>query len=198
MSVREKYNRIARFYDFLKTGDTRRWEKSQREFFRKLQGKVLYVGIGPGPEIANFPPGLDIVAIDLSEKMMEQSQRRVDAYSGNVRLVNMNVEDLGFADGVFDCVLAVCVFCTVEAPVQGLQEVRRVLKPGGKLLMFEHVLSQNPVYALILKGMNLVTQRLSGTYLDRNTAANVEKAGFRIKSNRNVYLDIVKTIEANP
>ncbi len=198
MSVREKYNRISRFYEFLKTGDTRRWEKSQREFFQKLRGKVLYIGIGPGPEIANFPPGLEIVAIDLSEKMMAQSQRRAEAYSGNIRLANMNVEDLGFADGVFDCVLAVCVFCTVEAPVKGLQEVRRVLKPSGKLLMFEHVLSQNPVYALILKGMNLVTKRLSGTYLDRNTAANVEKAGFWIESNRNVYLDIVKTIEANP
>ena len=77
-----------------------------------------------------------------------------------------------------------------------LQEIKRVLKPGGELVMFEHVLSKNPVYALPLKMMSYITEYLQGTYLDRNTVANVEKAGFKIHSHKNVYLDIVKALVA--
>lgn len=197
MSVKEKYNRISSVYDFLKRGDMRRWKQVQIDFFSQLHGKILYVGIGPGPEIVNFPPGLDIVAIDLSRNMMELARERAANYRGKFKLINMNVESLGFPDNSFDSVLTVCVFCTVENPVQGLEELRRVLKPDGKLFMFEHVISKNPVYALSLKWFSLFTTMLSGTHLDRDTAANLGKAGFKIESNRNVYLDIVKTLVAH-
>lgn len=197
MSVKEKYNRISSVYDFLKRGDMRRWKQIQIDFFSQLHGKILYVGIGPGPEIVNFPPGLDIVAIDLSRNMMELARERAANYKGKFKLINMNVESLGFPDNSFDSVLTVCVFCTVENPVQGLEELRRVLKPDGKLFMFEHVISKNPVYALSLKWFSLFTTMLSGTHLDRDTVANIGKAGFKIESNRNVYLDIVKTLIAH-
>lgn len=197
MSVKEKYNRISSIYDFLKRGDMRRWKQIQIDFFSQLHGKILYVGIGPGPEIVNFPPGLDIVAIDLSRNMMELARERAANYKGKFKLINMNVESLGFPDNSFDSVLTVCVFCTVENPVQGLEELRRVLKPDGKLFMFEHVISKNPVYALSLKWFSLFTTMLSGTHLDRDTVANLGKAGFKIESNRNVYLDIVKTLIAH-
>lgn len=197
MSVKEKYNRISSIYDFLKRGDMRRWKQIQIDFFSQLHGKILYVGIGPGPEIVNFPPGLDIVAIDLSRNMMELARERAANYKGKFELINMNVESLGFPDNSFDSVLTVCVFCTVENPVQGLEELRRVLKPDGKLFMFEHVISKNPVYALSLKWFSLFTKMLSGTHLDRDTVANLGKAGFKIESNRNVYLDIVKTLIAH-
>ena len=62
--------------------------------------------------------------------------------------------------------------------------------------MFEHVLSKNPVYALTLKMMSYITEYLQGTYLDRNTIYNVEQAGFKIHSHKNVYLDIVKALVA--
>lgn len=197
MSVKEKYNRISSVYDFLKRGDMRRWKQIQIDFFSQLHGKILYVGIGPGPEIVNFPPGLNIVAIDLSRNMMELARERAANYKGKFKLINMNVESLGFPENSFDSVLTVCVFCTVENPVQGLEELRRVLKPDGKLFMFEHVISKNPVYALSLKWFSLFTTMLSGTHLDRDTVANLGKAGFKIESNRNVYLDIVKTLIAH-
>ncbi|MFQ5451536.1 MAG: SAM-dependent methyltransferase, partial [Nitrospinaceae bacterium] len=68
----------------------------------------------------------------------------------------------------------------------------------GKLLMFEHVLSKNPIYGLSLRFMSLFTNALEGTHLDRNTVENVRKAGFTIQSEQNVYLDIVKTLIASP
>ena len=64
--------------------------------------------------------------------------------------------------------------------------------------MFEHVLSKNLIYAIALKTMSNFTEFLEGTYLDRNTAYNAEKAGFEIFSHKNVYLDIVKALMAKP
>ena len=63
--------------------------------------------------------------------------------------------------------------------------------------MFEHVLSKNPVFGLILKSMSQITTRISGTHLDRNTVGNVKKAGLAVDYERNIYLDIVKAIAAH-
>ena len=79
-----------------------------------------------------------------------------------------------------------------------LEEIKRVLKPEGKLIMFEHVLSKNLFYALALKTMSIFTEKLEGTYLDRHTVNNAKKAGFEILSHKNVYLDIVKALVAKP
>ncbi len=190
------YDRIAEVFDFFRQGDLKRWGHIQRKHFEQLHGKVLHVGIGTGLEIQNFPPGLDITAIDLSEKMLARARTRAASYRGKLHCVRMNAQALAFADNRFDSVAAVCVFCTVADPVQGLKEVRRVLKPGGKLLLFEHVLSRNPLYGLSLRFMSLFTTALEGTHLDRNTVDNVRKAGFTVEADQNVYLDIVKAIVA--
>jgi ubiquinone/menaquinone biosynthesis C-methylase UbiE len=193
VSTKEKYNRIAPNYDFLKTGDMLRWSAAQRSFFKSMRGRILYVGAGTGQEIVNFPPGLDILAIDLSRNMLERARPRAARYRGKIKFAVMDIENLGFPDNVFDTILSVCVFCTVEHPVRGLQELKRVLKPGGRIMMFEHVLSKNPVYGTLLKLMSLLTTRVSGTHLDRDTAENLRLAGFALESERNIYLDIVKT-----
>ena len=64
--------------------------------------------------------------------------------------------------------------------------------------MFEHVLSNNLLYTLALKMMSCITERLEGTFLDRNTVNNAERAGFEILSHKNIYLDIVKALVAKP
>ncbi len=159
-----------------------------------MRGKVLHIGVGTGMEIINFPPGLEIIGIDLSAKMLERALWRAQQYQGKIRFCLMDAESLAFPDDTFDTVATVCVFCTVPHPVAGLKECRRVLKPGGKLLMFEHVMSKNLIYGLSLRFMSLFTTALEGTHLDRDTVENVRKAGFQVQSEKNVYLDIVKAI----
>jgi ubiquinone/menaquinone biosynthesis C-methylase UbiE len=194
----KSYDGVAKYFDLFRAGDMRRWGPSQRTLFKNLKGKVLYIGIGTGQEIINFPPGLDITAADLSYKMLRQSQTRVQNYAGKIHRCQMDAETAAFADNTFDTIVTVCVLCSVKHPVPCLQELKRVLKPDGELVMFEHVLSQNPVYALILKTMSCITEYLEATYLDRDTVNNVEKAGFKIHSHKNVYLDIVKALRAHP
>ena len=197
MGQHNKYDQVAKVFDFFRKGDMRRWGLAQKNLFQKMQGKVLHIGVGTGMEIINFPSDLDITCIDLSPQMLERALWRAKQYQGEIRFCLMNSESLAFPDNTFDTLVTVCVFCTVSHPVAGLKECRRVLKPEGKLLMFEHVMSKNLIYGLSLKFMSLFTSALEGTHLDRDTVENVRKAGFKIKSEKNVYLDIVKAIEGN-
>jgi ubiquinone/menaquinone biosynthesis C-methylase UbiE len=195
MAQAKNYDRVAKSFDFFRKGDMRRWGHAQKNHFSQMKGKILHIGVGTGMEIINFPADLDITGIDISPKMMERAIWRGKQYPGKFRFCLMNAESLAFPDNTFDTVVTVCVFCTVPHPVQGLEECRRVLKPGGKLLMFEHVMSKNLLYGLSLKFMTLFTKALEGTHLDRDTVGNVQKAGFNFIKEKNVYLDIVKTIE---
>jgi ubiquinone/menaquinone biosynthesis C-methylase UbiE len=164
MGQDKNYDRVAKVFDFFRKGDMRRWGHVQKDHFKKLRGKVLHVGIGM--EIINFPPGLDVTAIDLSPKMLDRARWRANQYQGKIRFCLMNAESLAFPDNTFDTVATVCVFCTVPHPVVGLEECRRVLKPGGKLLMFEHVMSKNLIYGLSLKFMSIFTTALEGTWIE--------------------------------
>jgi ubiquinone/menaquinone biosynthesis C-methylase UbiE len=193
----KSYDGVAKTFDILRGGDMRRWRDDQRSLFKNLKGKILYVGMGTGLEIVNFPANLDITAVDLSYAMLNRSQQRVENYPGKIHRCQMDAELTAFKDNSFDTVLTVCVLCSVKQPVNCLQELKRVLKPDGELVMFEHVLSKNPVYGLILKIMSNITEYLEGTYLDRNTVENAERAGFKIHSHKNVYLDIVKALRAH-
>ena len=107
----------------------------------------------------------------------------------------MDAAHLGFADASFDTAVTSCTMCSVPDPVRALQELHRVLRPGGSLLMFEHVRSRNPAFGLALDWMTLWT-RLSGTEMNRDTVQNAVAAGFRIISIGSAYLDIVLAIRA--
>ena len=192
----KSYDGVAKFFDFFRAGDMRRWGPDQRALFKNLKGRVLYIGIGTGQEIVNFPPELDTTAVDMSYAMLERSHARVQNYRGKIHRCQMDAQATAFQDNTFGTILTVCVLCSVNQPAVCLKELKRVLKPDGELVMFEHVLSKNPVYALILKFMSHVTEYLEGTYLDRDTVGNTERAGFKIHSHKNAYLDIVKALIA--
>jgi ubiquinone/menaquinone biosynthesis C-methylase UbiE len=107
----------------------------------------------------------------------------------------MDAQHLDVMDATFDTVVTVCTFCSVPKPIAGLRELYRVLKPDGQLLMFEHVRSQIGPLGLLMDLMTPLASRV-GPALNRDTVGNVQKSGFRLRRVENVYLDIVKTIEA--
>jgi ubiquinone/menaquinone biosynthesis C-methylase UbiE len=160
-----------------------------------MRGETLMVAAGTGNDFKFFPPGQHVIAIDISPKMLEKAQAKVAAYQGSIELRHMDVCALDFADASFDTVATVCTFCSVPQPVAGLRELHRVLKPGGRILMFEHVRSNIGPLGIIMDLMTPLTRRF-GPDLNRDTVGNVQKAGFRLSRVTNVYLDVIKSIEA--
>jgi ubiquinone/menaquinone biosynthesis C-methylase UbiE len=160
-----------------------------------MRGRVLFLAVGTGLDIQFFPPQLEVVALDISSKMLEKARPRARTYEGRLNLVQADAHALGFPDHSFDQVFTSCTFCSVPDPVRGLRELRRVLRPGGELRMFEHTGSRWFPFNVMLHLMNPISRQF-GPEVIRNTPLNVQKAGFRIRQVRNIYLDVVKTIFA--
>jgi len=193
--VKKRYNRAAKFYDILENPmelmGLKRW---RIDLMKNLYGKVLEVGVGTGKNIELYPDGLEVTAIDFSEKMLKIARTRAKRLKRNVTLIEMDVENLGFSDNTFDTVFTTCVFCSVPDPIKGLREIRRVCKPGGSILMLEHVRSEKKLLGLIMDLFNPLIVNIYGANINRRTLENIYKSGYTNIESTNLYSDVVKKI----
>lgn len=177
--VARVYDRIAPFYDWYEAPMDRFGGRDRRaRLVGGAHGEVLEVGVGTGRNLELYPPAARVTAIDVSERMLEQARTRAAELDRPVELRWADVEDLPFEDGSFDAVTAACVFCSVNDPVQGLREVRRVVKPDGEVRLLEHVRPRNPVLGKLFDWLSPLTRRLFGPEINRRTEENVRKAGL--------------------
>jgi len=137
---------------------------------------------------------VDVVAIDFSINMLDKARAKYQSIYKNVTFIEMDAQKMNFADNSFDCVLTSCVFCSVPIPVLGLKEIRRVCKPGGKIIMLEHVRSQHKLAGLLMDIMNPIPLYLYGANINRDTVGNLKKAGFNQIMVTNLWGDIFKKI----
>ncbi len=193
--TQRKWDDASRTLDFFSFAEDRRIGPHKRRLFAKMRGATLMVAAGTGNDFKFFPPNMHVVAIDISPKMLERAARKASAYSGSIELREMDVCALEFADSTFDTIATAFTFCSVPKPVLGLRELRRVLKSDGQLIMIEHVRSAIGPLGIFMDIMTPLTSRV-GPSLNRDTVGNVQKAGFRLRRVENVYLDVVKIIEA--
>lgn len=193
--TRQKWDKASRTFDLFNFAENRRFGPHKQRLFSRIRGATLMVGVGTGNDFQFLPRGLDIVGIDISPKMLERASVKAASYGGTINLREMDVRRLDFPDAAFDTVTSVCTFCSVPQPLVGLREVHRVLKPGGQLLMFEHVRSSIGPIGVLLDLMTPLSRQI-GPDLNRDTVGNVQKAGFRLRRVENVYLDIVRSVEA--
>ena len=132
----------------------------------------------------------------LSERMLARARRKAHRLNARVQLELGDVQQLAYPEGSFDFIVATFLFCSVPNPVLGLKEAQRVLKPGGRLLLIEHVLSRHPLLGPVMKWLDPIPSHIWGAHIDRDTVDNVHRAGFVELKETNLYLDIVKRIEA--
>lgn len=196
--IRRRYDRLAPWFDglegFLEGLIFRRLRK---KLWSQAKGEhILEVGVGTGKNFSFYPEHASITAIDFSPKMLEQAKQKRERKLLDVHLDLMDVERLYFADNSFDTVVASFVFCSVPHPRKGLKELYRVLKPGGQLILLEHVLSSNKVMATIMNWLNPLVVRLVGANINRQTVKNVQACSFRSIYIDPISSDMIKLIRA--
>ena len=163
----------------------------------KVEGKsILEVGVGTGKNFLFYPGDAGITAIDFSEKMLSRARAKAEKQGLKIRLRQMDVQNLEFEDDSFDTVVASFVFCSVPDPVKGLKEVRRVCRPGGKVVLLEHVLSANRILAWIMNAVNPMVVRVMGPNINRRTVENVANSGLKVERVTDLAAGIFKLIEA--
>jgi ubiquinone/menaquinone biosynthesis C-methylase UbiE len=148
-------------------------------------GRVLEIGAGTGAQLRWYAPGADVTALEPDASMRERARRRATRARAHVTLVEGRAEDLPFADGAFDSAVSAFALCTVTDPAAALSELRRVLIPGGTLLLLEHVhLPWQPGRSLQSRAAPAWAAVAGGCRLDRDTVRFAREAGFIVLHER--------------
>ncbi|MEO8971212.1 MAG: class I SAM-dependent methyltransferase [Ktedonobacteraceae bacterium] len=183
--------RFAAYWERLSCSRSERrfMEPLRKEIIDHASGLVLEIGAGTGLNFQFYQPERveRVEAVEPDATMLRYAQERLSAAHVPIELTQAPAETLPFADETFDSVVTTLVFCSVGDPLRGLQEVKRVLKPGGLLLMVEHVRAQGAIAARVQDALVPLTTRFAGNcHWNRDTASTVINAGFQMKHLRKV------------
>lgn len=158
-----------------------RWVEGQRAWLLEpLRGEVLEIGFGTGLNLPHYPGAVEkLVALDPAEGMHEKARRRLSKSPVPVESHRLEAERLPFADESFDEVVCTFTLCTIPDPVRALAEVRRVLRPSGRLHLLEHVGSEHVPVRRWQERLNPLQNALGGgCNIDRDVEPLLRRAGF--------------------
>lgn len=157
-------------------------EPLRRRVLAQVEGGVLEIGAGTGANLALYGPDVRVTAIELRPAHLAAALRKArDAGRAAVTGAAADAQWLPFADASFDTVVGTLVFCSIHSPAAALAEIRRVLKPGGRLLLLEHVRGQTRLSRLLTDALHPLWFAMQGEcHLNRETARSVAAAGFHI------------------
>lgn len=196
--IQKRYDRLAPYFDLIEAPMEgfffRKWRK---RLWGEAEGyHILEVGVGTGKNFDFYPANARVTAVDFSTKMLQQAERTRGRKKVEADLEWMDVQSLSYADNSFDTVIGSFVFCSVPMPVKGLKELNRVCRPGGKVVLLEHVVSAKPALADVMKRLNPLVLRTFGANIDRDTVKNVKLGGFTSVRLHQASGDILKLIIA--
>lgn len=153
------------------------------ELIAPALGRVIEVGAGHGENFRRYPADVtEVLAVEPEPYLRARAQEAAAKAPVPVRVVDAVADALPSADGEFDTAVASLVLCSVPDQTAALAEIRRVLKPGGQLLFYEHVVAGDERLARLQRRINPLWTRMSGgCNLHRDTAAAIAAAGFDIE-----------------
>jgi ubiquinone/menaquinone biosynthesis C-methylase UbiE len=169
---------------------SRVFDKPRRRTLARASGRILEIGFGTGRNLAHYPPGVTrIEAIDPDADLDRYSGPRIAASPIAVDFHHLDAEHLPFDPDQFDTIVCTLTLCSIPDVELALQEVRRVLKPGGQFLFLEHGLAPDPAVARWQRRLDPVQQRLGGgCHLTRDTLQLVHQSGLQLRDSEQYYL----------
>jgi len=199
-ATRSRYNRIAPMYDameaFVERAAVGAWR--QDLWAAVPAGRVLEVGVGTGKNLSFYPPGAQMTAIDLSDRMLARARQRAATSGVRVDLRLMDAQRLEYPDDAFDAAVATFVFCSVPDAVAGLRDLGRVVRPGGDIWLLEHMRVDQPLIGPLMDLLNPLVVRIMGANINRRTVENVRRAGLTLVSVQELRGELVRLIHARP
>jgi ubiquinone/menaquinone biosynthesis C-methylase UbiE len=196
--VRRHYDRSAGSYDRIISwaekalfGGGREWVCSQ------ARGEVLEIAVGTGRNFPFYPEGVLLTGIELSPKMLDLARRRARELGRDADLRVGDAHNLPFPDASFDTVVVTLALCTIPDDRRALAEAARVLRPGGQLLLLEHVRSSVLPVRLLQRVLEPLTLLLDHDHLLREPLRHVEDAGLVVESLERSKLGMIERLQAS-
>lgn len=181
--VQAVYDKDPDLYHRSMSGFTERLLAGRRRKVGEIvRGRVLDVGFGTGLSLLQYPPGLEVVGIDASSRMLAYGREVVRRAGRPAELLVMDAERLAFPDRSFDSVAFNLCLCTIPNPEAAVREAVRVARPGAPMVFLEHVRSHLLPVALLQEVLNPVLVALQQDHFNRRTADVARRAGVEVES----------------
>lgn len=185
-----RYDRDMRFWERILFKDARSWACAQ------ATGDVLEVAVGTGRNFPFYPNDIRLTGVDLSPEMLRIARQRADELGRTVGLEEGDAHQLSFPDASFDTVVCTFSLCNIPDERRAIAEMYRVLRPGGRLVLADHVTSTSRVILGLQRLLEKLTLRQSGDYLTRRPLPLVEAAGFIVQTRQRYGKGIVERLTA--
>ena len=161
----------------------------RRALLAPLEGDVIEIGAGTGRSLPYYERARRVVAVEPDASMAKRIDTRLADVRVPVEVVPASAEALPFPDESFDAAVAAFVLCSIADPARALAEIRRVLRPGGRLALLEHVRGSDRLASWQDRLTPLHKRLAGGCHLNRETLAAVARAGFDVSSVERVRLE---------
>lgn len=194
-TIKKRYNRISGVFDLMEHIMKEEWRK---ELIQQADGSVLEVGVGTGTNLKYYSKEVQVTGIDFSPNMLKRAREKANRLPVDIQLLEMDIQNLEFPDNTFDTVISTCVFCSVPDPVQGLKEIRRVTKPNGKIIMLEHMRSQNQIIGKFMDILNPIGLYFIGANINRRTIDNIHSSNMKIVKQEFFLSSILRKLVLSP
>lgn len=192
------WDRLAPRYDAaMRRGEPLLFGRGHREAVcRQARGEVLEVAIGTGLNLPHYPDRVRLTGVDLSPAMLALARERADRLGRDLVLVQGPAERLPFGSESFDTVVCTLSLCSVADERAAIGEMFRVLRPGGQVLLYDHVAATNRFVLTLQRWWEKASLRLAADYQTRHPLPLVREAGFHVTESRRFRLGTVETLRA--
>jgi ubiquinone/menaquinone biosynthesis C-methylase UbiE len=185
---------FARLWSFMSRHEPPDIRQRRDELLDGLSGRVVEIGAGSGSNFGHYPSAVrEVVAIEPEPYLRSQARDAAARAPIPIEVLDGVAEDLPLESGSFDAAVACLVLCSVTDQDRALGEAWRVLRPGGELRFYEHVLSERRGVALTQHTVDRLfwPRAFGGCHTARDTPAAIVRAGFQIEDQRQIWLNPV-------